>query len=89
MLKPLAPAGANVQLCLKTDLGLTYIGRYQILSTQNEGGLTRSPVRHPLGAIDGGLTGGYFGNSSILGGHASKADSYHSQYSDWPLSPTG
>jgi len=26
----------------------------------------------------GGLTGGCFGNSSILGGHSSKADSYHS-----------
>jgi len=25
----------------------------------------------------GGLTGGCFGNSSILGGHSSKADSYH------------
>ncbi len=32
---------------------------------------------HPLRALDGGLTGGCFGNSSILGGHSSKADSYH------------
>jgi len=52
------------------------IGRYRIMSTQNEGGLTRLPVRHPLGALDGGLAGGCFGNSSILGGHSSKADSY-------------
>ncbi len=28
-------------------------------------------------ALDGGLIGGCFGNSSILGGHSSKADSYH------------
>ncbi len=35
------------------------------------------PVRHPLGSLDGGLIGGCFGNSSILGGHSSKADSYH------------
>ncbi len=35
------------------------------------------PVRHPLGALDGGLTGCCSGNSSILGGHFSKADSYH------------
>ena len=34
-------------------------------------------VRHPPGALDGGLTGGCFGNSSILGGHSSKANSYH------------
>ncbi len=34
-------------------------------------------VRHPLGALDGGLTGGCFGNSSILGSRYSKADSYH------------
>jgi len=32
---------------------------------------------HPLRTFDGGLTGGCFGNSSILGGHSSKADSYH------------
>jgi len=32
---------------------------------------------YPLRALDGGLTGGCFGNSSILGGHSSKADSYH------------
>jgi len=44
---------------------------------KNEGGLAYLPVRHPLGALDGGLTGGCFGNSSILGGHSSKADSYH------------
>jgi len=53
------------------------IGRYRILSTQNEGGLARLPVPHPFGALDGGLTGGCFGNSSILGGRCSKADSYH------------
>ena len=35
------------------------------------------PVPYPLRALDGGLTGGCFGNSSILGGHCSKADSYH------------
>ncbi len=35
------------------------------------------PVRHPLRALDRGLTDGCFGNSSILGGHSSKADSYH------------
>jgi len=39
--------------------------------------MARLPVRHPLGALDGGLTGGCFGNSSILGGHSSKTDSYH------------
>ncbi len=39
--------------------------------------LARLPVPHPLRALDGGLTGGCFGNSSILGGHSSKADSYH------------
>ena len=50
---------------------------YRILSTQNEGGLARLPARHPLGALDGGLTGGCFGNSSILGSRTSKADSYH------------
>ena len=30
-----------------------------------------------LEALDGGLTGGCFGNSPILGGHSSKDDSYH------------
>ena len=30
----------------------------------------------PLRALDGGLTGGCFGNSSILGDHSLKADSY-------------
>ncbi len=54
------------------------IVRYRISSTENEGELARLLVRHPLGALDGGLTGGCFGNSSILGGHSSKADSYHS-----------
>ena len=34
-------------------------------------------IWHPLGGLDGGLTGGCFGNTSILGGHSSKADSYH------------
>ena len=33
--------------------------------------------RNPLRTLDGRLTGGCFGNSSILGGHSSKADSYH------------
>ncbi len=28
-------------------------------------------------ALDGGQTGGCSENSSILGGHSSKADSYH------------
>ncbi len=70
------PDRGNVQLCLKTDLG-DIIGRYRILSTQNEGRLARLPVRHPLGALDGELTGGCCGNSSILGGHSSKAESYH------------
>jgi len=32
---------------------------------------------YPLRALDGGLTGGCFGNSSIQGGHSSKADSYY------------
>ncbi len=70
------PDRGNVQLYLKTDLG-DIIGRYPILSIQIVGGLARLPVGHPLGARDGGLTGGCFGNSSILGGHSSKADSYH------------
>ncbi len=30
------------------------------------------PVRHPLGALDGRLTGDCFGNSSILGGTPQK-----------------
>ncbi len=42
-----------------------------------EGGLARLPVRHPLEALDGGLTGGCSGNSSILGSRCLKADSYH------------
>jgi len=50
---------------------------YRILTTQNEGGLAPLVVRHPLGALDGGLTGGCFGNSSIFGGHSSKANSCH------------
>src|SRR3989337_1674068 len=50
---------------------------YRILTTQNEGGLAPLVVRHPLGALDGGLTGGCFGNSSNLGGHSSKANSCH------------
>jgi hypothetical protein len=48
------------------------------LSSQNEGEPARLPVRHPFGAIDGGLTGGCFGNSLTLGGYPSKANSYHS-----------
>ncbi len=48
------------------------------MSTQNEGGLARLLVQHPLGALDGGLTGGCSGNSTILGSRCSKADSYHS-----------
>ncbi len=42
-------------------------------------------VQHPLGALDGGLTGGCFGNSSILGGHSSKAESYHIEPEEIPL----
>ena len=63
---------------LEGQLQVDITPRYRISSTQNEGGLARLPVRHPLRALDGGLTGGCFGNSSILGGHSSKADSYHS-----------
>ncbi len=33
--------------------------------------------RNPLMTLDGRLTGGCFGNSSILGSYASKASSYH------------
>ncbi len=62
---------------LEGQLQVDIIGRYRILYTQNEGGLARLPVRHPLRALDGGLTGGCSGNSSILGGHASKGTSYH------------
>ena len=42
-------------------------------------------TRHPPGALDGGLTGGCFGNSSILGGHSSKANSYY--FNTWIRSP--
>ncbi len=62
---------------LKGQPQLDIIGRYRILLHQNEGWLARLPVPHPLRALDGGLTGGCFGNSSILGGHSSKADFYH------------
>jgi hypothetical protein len=51
--------------------------RYRILSSQKYGGPSACPLRSSLGALDEGLTGGSFGNSSILGGHTSKADSYH------------
>ena len=60
--------------------GQIEIGHYRILSTQNEGGLARLLVRHPLGALDGGLTGGCAGNSSILGSRCSKADSYYLKF---------
>ncbi len=48
------------------------IARYRILSTQNEGGLARLPIRHPRGALDGRLTDGCCGNFWTLGGWASK-----------------
>ncbi len=66
-----------VAVYLKGQPQIDIIARYRILSAQNEGGLARLPVQHPLGALDGGLTDGCFGNSLILGGHSSKADSYH------------
>ncbi len=43
---------------------------------QNEGGLARLPVRHPLGALDSGLTGDYFEEFWILGGRTSKGNYY-------------
>ena len=58
--------------------GFDIIARYRILSTQNEGGLAGLPVRHPLGALEGGLRGGCFGNSCVSIGRASKGTSYHS-----------
>ncbi len=39
---------------LEGQLQIDIIAGYRILSTQNEGGLARLPVRHPLGALDGG-----------------------------------
>jgi len=36
------------------------------------------PVRHPLGALDGGLKGDSPGDFWVLGSYASKASSYHS-----------
>ncbi len=64
----------TVRALKKVSLGVKLGGRawvdiiagYRILSAQNEGGLARLPVRHPFGALDGGLTGGIFGSSSIL-----------------------
>ncbi len=53
------------------------IGRYRILSTQNEGGLARLAVRHPPGALDGGLTGGGSGNFWVLASWTSKRISDH------------
>ncbi len=53
------------------------IVRYRILSTQNEGKLARLPVRHPLGALDGGLKGDSPGDFWVLGSYASRASSYH------------
>ena len=50
---------------------------YLILSRQTEGWLASLPFQQPLGAFEGGLTGGRFGNSSVLGSRCSKADSYH------------
>ena len=35
-------------------------------------------LRHPLGALDGGLKGDSPGNFWVLGSYASKASSYHS-----------
>jgi hypothetical protein len=52
-------------------------GRYRILSTQNEGGLAHLPVRHPFGALDGGLKGDSPGDFWVLGSYASKASPYH------------
>ncbi len=60
------------------------IACYRILPTQNEGGPAHLPIRHPLGALDGGLTGGCFGNSPILGSRCSKADSYHFNIASTP-----
>ncbi len=67
----------DVAVYLKGQPQVDIIGRYRILSIQSEGGLARLPVPHPLRALDDGLTGGCFENSSILGGRSSKADSYH------------
>ncbi len=67
----------DVAVYLKGQPQVDIIGHYRILSIQSEGGLARLPVPHPLRALDGGLTGGCFGNSSILGGRSLKADSYH------------
>ncbi len=53
------------------------IVRYRISSTENEGELARLLVRHPLGALDGGLKGDSPGDFWVLGSYASKASSYH------------
>jgi len=35
------------------------------------------PVRHPFGALDGGLTGGCSRKFRVLSAHAQKTSSYH------------
>ncbi len=45
------------------------MGRYRILSTQNEGWAASMLDQALPRAYDGGLTDGCFGNSLILGGH--------------------
>ena len=67
----------DVAVYLKGQPQVDLIGRYRILSTQNEGGLAHLPVRHPLGALDGGLKGDSPGDFWVLGSYASKASSYH------------
>ncbi len=74
-------SGANVKMAGKIGNFLSHNedvnGDGLLDRVKNEGGLARLPVRHPLGALDGGLTGDCSGNSSILGSRCSKADSCH------------
>jgi len=67
----------DVAVYLKGQAQLDIIGGHRILSTQNEGGPARLPVRHPLGALEGGLKGDSPGDFWVLGSYASKASSNH------------
>ncbi len=62
----------DVAVYLKGQPQVDLIGRYRILSTQNEGGLAHLPVRHPLEALDSGLKGDSPGDFWVHGSYASR-----------------
>jgi len=68
-------ARGKAQLCPENQPPVDIIGRYRILLPQNEGGAASLWVRALLGTFEGAPISGCAGNSSILGGHSSKADS--------------